>query len=169
MQFVRMLIDAVLRAARILQTSPGYSMPLARLHAQLIRELGPQAGSYGEIYQQLKKRTDSFIVIDAARVLSGADNWPSVVREAYDSALEHAGMGACARVTLTSAQEGECNCELVAEIGATVATLTACCDGDEALAAYVERAARQLAELHQLMSGGTDLPTTPLPDPPPSA
>lgn len=168
MQFIRMLIDAVLRAARILQTTPGYSMPLARLHAQLIRELGPEAGSYGEIYQQLKKRTDSFIVIDSARVLAGADSWPTPVREAYDSALEHAGMGACARVTLTAAEEGERTCALVSEIGTTVAALSESCAGDESLAAYVERAARQLALLHELMSGGTGPPTTPPPGPPPS-
>ena len=86
MQFPRMLIDAVLRAARILQTIPGSSMPLVRLHAQLVRELGPAVGSYGEIYQQLKKRTDSFIVVDEARVLAGADGWPGVVREAETDA-----------------------------------------------------------------------------------
>ena len=169
MQYVRMLIDAVLRAARILRTSPGNSLPLARLHAQLVRELGPQAGNYREIYQQLKKRIDSFIVIDAARVLDGADSWPSLVREAYDSALERAGMGSCVRVTLTSAQDGERSCELVTEIGATVAALQECSAGDEALTAYVARAARQLAELHEIMSGGTGHPTIPPPDLPPSA
>ena len=169
MQLPRMLIDAVLRAARILQATPGSSMPLVRLHAQLLRELGPAAGSYGEIYQQLKKRTDSFMVVDEARVLTGADSWPGFVREAYNTALEHAGLGSCARVSLTSAQDGEPSCELLTALAATLADLTAGAAGDEAMSDYVERAGQQLAELNRtIISGGTDRPTTPLPDPPPS-
>jgi hypothetical protein len=169
MQFPRMLIDAVLRAARILQAIPGSSMPLVRLHAQLVRELGPAVGSYGEIYQQLKKRTDSFIVVDEARVLAGADGWPGVVREAYDSALEHAGLGSCARISLTSAQDGEPSCELLTALAATLADLTNGAAGDETMSEYLERAGQQLAELNRtIISGGTDRPTTPLPDLPPS-
>jgi hypothetical protein len=164
-----MLIDTVLRAARILQGTPGYSLPLARLHAQLVRELGAEAGSYGEIYQQLKKRTDSFIVLDAARVLDGSDNWPLLIREEYDSALEHAGLGSCVRVSLAAAQEGEQTCDLMGALGATLAELTIAATGDEALTGYVERAAQQLAELNRVVfSGGTARPTTLPPDPPPS-
>ena len=163
-----MLIDTVLRAARILQSAPGYSMPLRRLHAQLVRELGPGAGTYGEIYQQLRKRTDSFIVVDGARVLGGADTWPGQVREAYDSALEHAGLGSCIRVSLACAQEGE-QSALLAALGTTVATLSTGAAGDPTMQPYVEGVARQLAELNRvIMAGGTDRPTTPLPDPPPS-
>ena len=162
-----MLIDTVLRAARILQSTPGYSMPLARLHAQLVRELGTEAGSYGEIYHQLKKRTDSFIVVDAARMLDGSDRWPLLIREAYDSALEHAGLGSCVRVSLTTGQEGEQTCDLLAALGATVADLTIAAAGDETLVDYVERAAQQLAELNRVMvNGGTALPTTLPPGPP---
>ncbi len=169
MQLPRMLIDAVLRAARILQAIPGSSMPLVRLHAQLVRELGPAVGSYGEIYQQLKKRTDSFIVVDEARVLAGADGWPGLVREAYDSALEHAGLGSCARVSLTSAQDGEPSCELLTALAATLADLTTGAASDEAMSEYVERAGQQLAELNRtIISGETDRPTIPLRDLPPS-
>ena len=163
-----MLIDTVLRAARILESAPGYSMPLRRLHAQLVRELGPGAGTYAEIYQQLRKRTDSFIVVDGTRVLSGADTWPGQVREAYDSALEHAGLGSCIRVSLTSAQEGE-HSALLAALGTTVAALTTGAAGDPAMQPYVESVARQLAELNRvIMTGERDRPTIPPPDPRPS-
>jgi hypothetical protein len=162
-----MLIDTVLRAARILQTAPGYSMPLVRLHAQLVRELGVAAGSYGEIYQQLKKRTDSFIVVDAVRVLDGTESWPGVVREVYDAALAHAGLGSCVRVSLTSLQEGEAS-DLLTALGATLAQLAAGSTGDEALIEYLERGTQQLAEMNRVMFGGTDRPTTLPPDPPPS-
>jgi hypothetical protein len=162
-----MLIDAVLRAARILQSAPGYSMPLVRLHAQLVRELGSAAGTYGEIYRQLKKRTDSFIVVDGARVLDGSEKWPYLVREAYDSALENAGLGSCVRVSLTAAEGSEHSCELLAVLGATISDLALAATGDETLTVYVERAAQQLTELNRaLITAGTDLPTTPPPDPP---
>ena len=164
-----MLIDAVLRAARILQAIPGSSMPLVRLHAQLVRELGPAVGSYGEIYQQLKKRTDSFIVVDGARVLAGADSWPGRVREAYDSALQHAGLGSCAHVSLTSAPDGQPTCELLTALAATLAELTPGASDDQAMSDYVELAGQQLAEINRaIITGGTDRPTTPLRDPPPS-
>jgi hypothetical protein len=163
---MRMLIDTVLRAARILQTAPGYSMPLVRLHAQLVRELGVAAGSYGEIYQQLKKRTDSFIVVDAARLLDGTESWPGVVREVYDAALAHAGLGSCVRVSLTSLQEGEATCDLLTALGATLAELRAGSAGDEALIEYLEHGTQQLVEMNGVMFGGTDRPTTLPPDPP---
>jgi hypothetical protein len=162
------MIDAVLRAARILQATPGYSMPLVRLHAQLVRELGPQAGSYGEIYQQLKKRTDSFVVVDAARMLEGAELWPGIVREAYDSVLETAGFGSCVRVSLTATEEGE-PCALLAALSATMADLIRGAAGDATLQVYVERAAQELAELNRIvLSAGITLPTTPLRGLPPA-
>jgi hypothetical protein len=170
MHVLRMLIDTVLRAARILHSAPGYSMPLSRLHAQLVRELGPGAGSYGEIYQQLKKRTDSFIIVDSARLLTGTDGWPGGVREAYDSALSHAGLGSCVRVTLTEPPIDGGAGDLLAAVGATLAELAATAPRDHALNGYVELGAQQLAEMNRLLfSGGTDHPTTPPRDPQPSA
>lgn len=162
-----MSLDALLSAARILRSQPGYAMPLARLHAQLVRELGPHAGSYAQIYQALKKRTDSFVMVDAPRIL-GADGWPGGVREAYDAALEGAGLGCCVRVMLTETPRPEETADLLAALSATLAELTVAAAGDDALAGFVECAAHQVAEIGSVTRGGAAVhPTTRLPDLPP--
>jgi hypothetical protein len=163
-----MSLDALLSAARILQSQPGYTMPLVRLHAQLVRELGAHAGSYGQIYQALKKRTDSFAILDAPRVL-GTDDWPGGVREAYDAALDGAGFGSCVRVMLTEMPLTDDRSNLLAALGLTLAHLATSTAGDCALAGYLERATHEAAEIVRIMQGdAVNRPTTPLPDPPPA-
>lgn len=166
---MRMLIEAVLRAAHILRAQPGYTMPLSRLYAQLVQELGSEAGSYSQIYQQLQKRTDSFTLLNSPRVLAAADGWSGMVREAYSEALQQAGLGSCVRVALTEAAAEDSNNDLAAALSATVGELVMLCGKDVALAAYVERASHELTELGRvLVSAGTSLPTTHPPDPPPA-
>jgi hypothetical protein len=162
-----MIIEAVLRAARILKTQPGYTMPLARLHAQLVRELGPEAGTYRQIYQQLEKRADSFMVFDSARRLGGTEIWPSAVREEYNHALDDAGFGCCVRVTLTEAVPQAEADSLIAALNNTMAELLATSEQDPGLQDFVERATEQLAEFGRVMLAAAAIhPTTPPPDPP---
>ena len=164
-----MKIDAVIRAASILQSRPGYSMPLVQLHAQLVREFGPAAGTYGEIYEQLARRSDSFALLNSPRVLGSTDGWPGMVREAYDSALEHAGLGSCVRVALTEAAADEQSADLINALNVTLGALIAGSDGDETLAGYIEAATLELAELNRVLTGAeTSHPTTPPPDPHPA-
>lgn len=146
-----MLIEAVVRAAHILRKQPGYTMPLAHLHAQLIRELGPEAGSYGQIYRLLQKRAESFVVLDSAKRLGGTETWPRAVREEYSHALDNAGFGCCVRVTLTEAlplPEAE---SIIAALNSTMADLLAASEQDAAHKEYVERATEQLAEFGRAM------------------
>jgi hypothetical protein len=162
-----MLIEAVVRAAHILRKQPGCSMPLAHLHAQLVRELGPEAGSYGQIYRQLQKRAESFVVLDSAKRLGGTESWPRAVREEYSCALDHAGFGCCVRVTLTEGQlQGEAD-GLVATVNSTMADLLAASERDPSLKDYVERATEQLSEFCRVMlAAAATRPTTPPRDPP---
>ena len=163
-----MIIDAVLIAKRILETQPGYSMPLRQLHARLVRELGPGAGSYAEIYQQLTRKSDCFAILNAPRVLGG-DGWPGIVREQYDSALENAGLGACTRVTLTDPPVPESATDLIAVLSATLGEIISVANGDEAVTAYIEGATLDVAQLTRAITGAeTGRPTTPPPDPQPT-
>lgn len=168
---MRMIIDAVLRAAGILRAQPNYTMPLARLHAQLVAELGPEgAGSYGQIYQQLRKRADSFFLCDTPRLLGGADGWPGVVREAYQDALDQAGLGSCVRVTLTEMPPSVDALDLIAALNATMSVLASNCEGDEALAEYVARGTQDVADIARAITlAEAALPTTLPRDPPPEA
>ena len=164
-----MMIDAVIRAASILQSQPGYSMPLVRLHAQLVREFGPAAGTYAEIYQQLRKRSDSFAILNTPRILGATDAWPGLVREAYDDALESAGFGSCVRVALTETQSETENADLLKALNVTLGELITRAADDENLAGYIESATHALAELNQVFTAAeTSRPTTPPPDPRPA-
>ena len=167
--FVRMIIDAVIRAAGILRSQPGYTMPLTRLHAQLVSELGPDAaGSYGQIYQQLRKRADSFLLYDTPRFLRSTDNWPGRVREAYEEALDQAGLGSCVRVTLTEIPPDAETAELITALNSTMSVLASRCAGDEALQEYIELGTQHVAALTRALSvGAGGRPTTLPPDPRP--
>jgi hypothetical protein len=165
-----MIIEAVMRAARILQAHPGHSMSLRQLHAELVREMGAAAGTYAEIYYHLRRKSDYFAILDSPRVLSGWESWPGTVREAYDSALDEAGLGACTRVSLAEPITQDAGVELMALLSVTMGDIMALSDGNEALAAYIESATHDVAELNQiLIRDAADRPTIPLPDPPPPA
>lgn len=160
-----MLIEALLRAARILKSQPGYTMPLARLHAQLVKEFGAHAGSYGQIYQQLQRRTDSFLILDSPKRIAGTDGWPGAVREAYESVLDNAGLGSCVRVTLTEPPPDPQAADLLAALNSTVAELMTAQEPDPALRNFVERATEQLTEINSvILNAAANHPTTPAPD-----
>jgi hypothetical protein len=160
-----MLIEAVVRAAHILRKQPGYTMPLAHLHAHLVREFGPEAGTYGQIYRQLQKRAESFVVLDSAKRLAGTETWPRAVREEYSHALDNAGFGCCVRVTLTEALPQPEADGLIAALNSTMAHLVAASEQDAAIKDYVERATEQLAAFSRAMqAAAVALPTTLPPD-----
>ena len=166
-----MIIEALLRAAGILRAQPDYTMPLARLHAQLVHELGPEgAGSYGQIYQQLQRRGDSFLLYDTPRFLGVAENWPRTVLEAYEDAFDHAGLGSCVRVTLTEIPPIADTAELINALHSTMSILAENCESDAALQEYVEVGMRHVAEMTRALTpivvpAETEPPTTPPPDP----
>lgn len=159
-----MRIEVVLKAAQILRALPGHTMPLSRLHAQLQTEFGT-VGSYADLYHQLKKQADSFMLVDTARMLSGRDGWSGMVRERYDSVLDGVGLGSCVRVTLTELPETESSCEIVAALSATMGCLTPSLAADPSLREFTLGAAHQLAEISRIMDAAAGRPTIQLPDP----
>jgi hypothetical protein len=161
-----MNVEAIVRAAQILRSQPAYTMPLQALHARLERELGPDAGSYAQIYLQLKRLPHSFLMIDSPQLLQGADVWPAQVREEYGSALEGAGLGSCVRVALADVSVEE-HAGAIGLASTTVSELWAVAEGDPVLRAFLTDAAHQLEELSSLLADGEPAhPTTPPPDPP---
>jgi hypothetical protein len=161
-----MKVEAILRAARILRAQPAYAMPLAKLHARLAEELGTDAGTYAQIYLQLKNRPQSFLVVDSPRLLEGTDYWPAQVRDEYDAALEVAGLGACVRVALTEVAAEDAQPGAIALAGATMTELWQAGEYDPVMREYVARAARELEEISSLLAPDVESgpPTIPLPD-----
>jgi hypothetical protein len=163
-----MKLEAILRAAQILRAQPAYAMPLAKLHARLAEELGTDAGTYAQVYLQLKNRPQSFMVVDSPRLLAGTEYWPAQVRDEYDAVLEVAGLGACVRVALTEVVE-DARSGAVALAGATMTELWNAAEHDSVMREYVTRATRELEEISSLLSmdAEAERPTIPLPDLPP--
>lgn len=161
-----MTIRALLRAAQILRAQPGYSMPVVKLHARLVHELGSEVGSYAELYRLLKNRPEDFMLLDTPRVLPDASGWPQQVREEYENALETAGLGACVRVALTEMAEADDESSPFALAGRTLSNMWPAAHNDDALRQFLSTAAEQLAEIGEVMSRDeAGRPTTPLRDP----
>ena len=164
-----MKLEAILRAAQILRAQPSYAMPLAKLHTRLAEELGTDAGTYAQIYLQLKNRPQSFMVVDSPRLLDGTDYWPAQARDEYDAVLDVAGLGACVRVALTEVAVQDEQPGAIALAGATMSELWNAGEHDPIMRERVARATRELEEISSLLSADAEAerPTIPLPDPPP--
>ena len=135
-----MNLDALLRAAQILGSQPARTMPLARLHACLTRELGNDAGTYAHIHAELKKRPQSFMVLEAPRLTAD---------DAYESVLEGAGVSGCTWVTLAEGPGEDLDA-----LGVATATLTELwtrIEADPTLREYLLHAAQQLEALGEAL------------------
>jgi len=158
-----MKLHVLVRAAQILRAQPAYSLSLVRLHARLSDELGAQAGSYAALHAELKKRPESFVVIDSPRVLAeGAGRWPKQLREQYDDAFSGAGLGACVRVSLAEPPNENPDADALRLAGRTVSELWSAASSDAMLCDYLTRASQQLEEISSLLSPDAvaELPTT---------
>ena len=165
-----MKMDVLFRVVHILRTQPGCTMPLSRLYAQLVQELGSRAGSYAEIYQYLRRQTGSFTLLNVPRVLVSAEGSGGRVRETYDEALEDAGLGSLVQVALTEYIEEQDPADVATALTTTVGELARLCGDDLALSGYVERATHELVELTRVLAAVPAAhPTTPPRDLPPAA
>ena len=135
-----MNLDALLRAAQILRSQPARTMPLGRLHACLADELGNDAGTYAHIQAELKKRPQSFMVLEVPRLTAD---------DAYESVLEGAGVSGCTWVTLAEGPGEDLDA-----LGVATATLTELwtrIEADPTLREYLLHAAQQLEALGEAL------------------
>jgi hypothetical protein len=136
-----MNLDTLVRAAQILRAQPACTMPLARLHACLTEEIGSDAGTYAHVHAELKKRPQSFMVLEPPKLIED---------DSYESALERAGLGACTWIALVEAPSDEEE-DMLGLAGATLSELWAQTDSDPALREYLVHAARQLEAVGQVL------------------
>ncbi|MGH7501378.1 MAG: hypothetical protein ACREL7_06410 [Longimicrobiales bacterium] len=77
-------------AARVLRDgSPSLSM--RQLHARVVAEIGPAAGSYVRFADALRRRHDLFAVVEPEDPLADAAPWPPQLLAEYRRALAAAG------------------------------------------------------------------------------
>lgn len=138
-----MKLDTLLRVAQILRSQPAYTMPLSRLHKCLAEELGPEAGTYAQMYHELKKRPQSFMVLDSPRLLD---------HEAYGGLFDDAGLGACTRIALAELGAGDDLTSAVSIASATLSELWTRADTDPVLRDYLVQAAREMERISDALS-----------------
>lgn len=86
------------RAAELLRRH-GYAASLQQLHGLLLRDMGPSAGTYHELYSRLKRARD-FTIIERSNPLAPGVTWPAEARERYADAMHRAGVDVTPVVSL---------------------------------------------------------------------
>lgn len=130
----RMKLDTLLRAAEILSVQPACTMPLAALHTCLTDEIGHDAGTYAQMHAELKKRPQSFMVLEA----------PSLVEDA-----SYASLRGFTWVTLAESQAHDR--DALAMAGTTLTELWARTEADPTLREMLREGARQIESLGEAL------------------
>jgi len=95
-----MNMDVERTAVRLLAERATPSLSLRELHALVVAEIGPGAGSYARFRDEIGGRADVFAIVLPDDPLIEAARWPSPVLTEYRSALQAAGLDAEPRVVL---------------------------------------------------------------------
>lgn len=88
------------RLIQLLRDSTSPALPLRDLHRALEAESVDGAGSRAFLEESLRKRSNVFIVLEAANPLGNPDAWPACARSEYEQALEAAGLETGPHVSL---------------------------------------------------------------------
>lgn len=152
--------------AEMLRRSATKQLSLQQLHGLLVREIGGAAGSYHDLLSRLKRVSPRFLVLDRPDPLRNNTGWSWEVREAYVSALDHAGIDLSPLVSFAPAQVAaeDDPADVIAVLRSTLVRLTPQLAQDPAISEDIVAA----------LSGITNLsvpamPTTILPRDPPAA
>jgi len=95
-----MNLDVERTAVRLLAERATPSLSLRELHALVVAEIGPGAGSYARFRDEIDGRADVFAIVLPDDPLVEAARWPTPVLTEYRSALRAAGLDAEPRVVL---------------------------------------------------------------------
>ena len=86
----------------LLRRQAGRALSLQQLHALLLHELGPGAGTYHQLHQRLKKSAAPLRLLERTHAFPAELNWPDEARLRYQRALLAAGYDASPIVALAA-------------------------------------------------------------------
>jgi hypothetical protein len=136
-----MKLNALVRVAQILRSQPAYTMPLSRLHMCLAEELGAEAGTYAQMYHELKKRPHSFMVLESPRLLDDGD---------CPAAIEAMPLETGTRVSLAELDDDDGGSALSLAC-VTLSELWARADADPLLREYLAQAASEMERISKTL------------------
>ncbi len=97
-----MLSQIEQRVLTLLRNDPDPMVPLTRIHAALVAELGPRSGTYAQLHERLRRRPDLFLLLEPLPIPWSADSWSADIEDEYRQALHEAGLDAGPRVALAA-------------------------------------------------------------------
>jgi len=90
------------RVLALLRNDPDPMVPLTRIHAALVAELGPRCGTYAQLYERLRRRPDLFLLLEPLPIPWSGDTWSADIQDEYRHALREAGLDTGPRVALAT-------------------------------------------------------------------
>jgi hypothetical protein len=145
-------------AVRLLREHAVPSLSLRRLHAMVVAEVGPAAGSRARFADDLRRRRDVFVVVEPEDPLGEPSAWPPPLRAEYREAMSAAGIDADPVVVLTQREAqpsdplGETADEsLAAHLGRSLVALLARANGDPGLERALALAMAQTAAFERAL------------------
>lgn len=97
-----MVTEIEQRILALLRSDPDPMVPLTRLHAALVAELGPRGGTYAQLHQRIRRRPDLFLLLEPLSVPWSDDGWGIDLQREYERALRDAGLDTGPRVALAT-------------------------------------------------------------------
>lgn len=90
------------RVLALLRNDPDPMVPLTRIHAALVAELGHRCGTYAQLHERLRRRPDLFLLLEPLPMPWAAGGWPADLQDEYRHALREVGLDAGPRVALAT-------------------------------------------------------------------
>ena len=126
------MIDSIeTLATEQLRSHNGQTMTLSDLHATLVDELGPAAGTYHQLYQRLKRSRHRFVLFERRNAVYPGE-FPDECRTDYERALRTAGFDLSPVVTL--APESDESSDVLSTLRETLLTLSKTLASEDAVA-----------------------------------
>lgn len=126
----------------------GQTTTLSTLHANLIDEIGPAAGTYHQLYQRLKRSTHRFALFERPNPVYTV-SWPDDCQAEYERALRKAGVDLSPVITLVPETDDEPEC-VFTTLRATLLALSQELQADAAMANEVMGAITALQQIPRL-------------------
>lgn len=99
-----MRTDITQRVVSYLDKAQTPTVPLSRVYSRLVAEVGPEAGSYGQLRSEVTRRSDLFLILEPRHPFNpGDDGVAEPGRLAYETALVEAGYDCSLRIALAAA------------------------------------------------------------------
>ena len=173
-----MISEIEQRVLTLLRNDPEPLVPLTRIHAALVAELGPRTGTYAQLHERLRRRPDLFLLLEPLPMPWSADAWAADIEDEYRHALREAGLDPGPHVALATPDAelpplpatAPPAAPVLRSLQESLVHLWSCAADDPELQAELVEALGQAEEIRRALEDlAASEPLEPPPGPPPQA